>query len=74
MKTILYRLISVITFVLALLCFVSISAVEGRGLIDLSNIARYALASLAAIFAITSVVISIKLKLEKRQKEKQQNK
>ena len=74
MKTILYRIISVITFVLALLCFVSISAVEGRGLIDLSNIARYALAILAAIFAITSVVISIKLKLEKRQKEKQQNK
>lgn len=70
MNKFLYRLASIITFILAIVCFAAITAVKGGGFIDLSNLARYALASLAAIFAIISVVTSMKLKLIKRKEEK----
>ncbi len=70
MKKILYKLISIVTFILAILCFVAITMVKGDGFIDLSNLARYGLASLATVFAIISVVTSIKLKLMKRNEEK----
>lgn len=71
MKNFMYRLISVVTFILAIVCFVAITAVKGGGFIDLSNLARYALASLGAVLAIISVVISMKLKLAKRKEEKE---
>ena len=70
MKKLLYKLISIVTFVLALACFVAMKTVESGGFFDLSNLARYGLASLATVFAIISVVTSIKLKLMKRNEEK----
>ena len=70
MKKFLYKAVSIVTFILAILCFVAINMVKGGGFIDLSNLARYGLASLATVFAIISVVTSMKLKLMKRNEEK----
>ena len=70
MKKILYKLVSIITFVLALACFVAMRTVEGGGFFDLSNLARYGLALLAAVFAVISVMTAMKLKLQKRAEEK----
>ena len=70
MKKFLYKLTSIVTFVLALACFVAMKFVEEGGFFDLSNLARYGLASLATVFAIISVMTAIKLKLAKRAEEK----
>jgi len=70
MNKFLYRLVSIITFILAIACFVVMNTVKGDGFIDMSNLVRYVLASLAAVFAIISVVTSMKLKLIKRKEEK----
>ena len=70
MKKLLYKLISIVTFVLALACFVAMKTVESGGFFDLSNLARYGLASLATVFAIISVMTAMKLKLAKRAEEK----
>ena len=70
MKKFLYKLTSIVTFVLALACFVAMKFVEEGGFFDLSNLARYGLASLAAVFAVISVMIAMKLKLQKRAEEK----
>ena len=70
MKKILYKLVSIITFVLALACFVAMKTVESGGFFDLSNLARYGLALLAAVFAVISVMTAMKLKLQKRAEEK----
>lgn len=71
MKKFLYKLLSIVTFVLALACFVAMRTVEGGGFFDLSNLARYGLALLAAVFAVISVMTAMKLKLAKRAEEKQ---
>ncbi len=73
MKKFLYRIISIITFILALLCFVGINAVEGRGFLDLSNLARYGFAVMAAIFAIISVMTAVRVKLMNREENKTDN-
>ena len=70
MKKILYKIVSFVTFVLALACFVAMKTVESGGFFDLSNLARYGLASLATVFAIISVMTAMKLKLTKRAEEK----
>lgn len=70
MKKLIYKLLSIITFVLALVCFVAMKRVESGGFFDLSNLARYGFASLAAVFAVISVMIAMKLKLQKRAEEK----
>ena len=70
MNKFLYRLVSIITFILAIACFIAMNTVKGGGFIDMSNLVRYVLASLAAVFAIISVVTSMKLKLIKRKEEK----
>ena len=70
MKKFLYKLTSIITFLLALACFVAMKSVESGGFFDLSNLARYGLASLATVFAIISVMTAMKLKLAKRAEEK----
>ena len=74
MKKFLYKVLSFITFILAILCFVAMGMVKGDGFIDVSNLVRYGLALLATVFAIISVVIAIKLKLEKRNEEKNKSK
>ncbi|MBE6878993.1 MAG: hypothetical protein E7488_07510 [Ruminococcaceae bacterium] len=67
MKKILYRIISIITFILALACFVGLNSVEGRGFLDLSNLARYGFSAMAAVFAIISVVTAMRVKLMNRE-------
>lgn len=69
MKNIFYRIISLVTFVLALVCFVAMKTLDGGGFIDLSNLVRYGLAVVATIMAIISVVTAMKLKLIKRNEE-----
>ena len=69
MKNIAYRIISIVTFILALVCFVAMKTLDGGGFFDLSNLARYGLAVLATVMAVISVVTSMKLKLAKRQEE-----
>lgn len=73
MKKILYRIISIVTFVLALVCFVGINTVEGGGFFDMSNLARYALSAAAAVFAIISVVTAMQLKLMNRKENNEGN-
>ena len=70
MKKFLYKLLSLVTFVLALACFVAMQFVENKGFFDMSNLARYGLALLAAVFAVISVMTAMKLKLAKRAEEK----
>ena len=70
MKNILYRITSVVTFILALVCFVAMKTLDGGGFFDLSNLARYGLAVLATVMAIISVMTAMKLKLAKREEEK----
>ena len=43
---------------------------DGGGFLDLSNLARYGLAVLATVMAIISVMTAMKLKLAKREEEK----
>ena len=74
MNKFLYRILSIVTFILAIVCFVAMNTVKGGGFIDLSNLARYALASMAAVFAIISVFTAMKLKLMKLNEEKEKNK
>ena len=69
MKNIAYRIISIVTFILTLVCFVAMKTLDGGGFFDLSNLARYGLAVLATVMAVISVVTSMKLKLAKRQEE-----
>ena len=69
MKNKAYRIISIVTFILALVCFVAMKTLDGGGFLDLSNLARYGLAVLATVMAVISVVTSIKIKLAKRQEE-----
>ncbi|MBR5306028.1 MAG: hypothetical protein IKU47_03810 [Oscillospiraceae bacterium] len=69
MKNIAYRIISIVTFIIALVCFVAMKTLDGGGFFDLSNLARYGLAVLATVMAIISVMTAMKLKLAKRQEE-----
>ena len=70
MKNIAYRIISIVTFILALVCFVAMKTLDGGGFFDLSNLARYGLAVLATVMAIISVMTAMKLELAKREEEK----
>ena len=70
MKNIAYRIISIVTFILALVCFVAMKTLDGGGFLDLSNLARYGLAVLATVMAIISVMTAMKLKLAKREEGK----